>query len=109
MQDHKQMQQAVCELLVSHAKNEHARLVVAPKIAETSLMMNHLYHDLGFQSRTQMGTYMKEHFPTLAAIKPAQTLWKKFLYDSIDAVAPACAGCSDADTCFKCIIAEASA
>jgi nitrogen fixation protein NifQ len=56
-----------------------------------------------------MGAYMSQHFPQLAQLKPKDKLWKKFLYDSIGKVAPACASCNDQEHCFTCLIAEASA
>ncbi|MFY9141964.1 nitrogen fixation protein NifQ [Sulfuricurvum sp.] len=95
--------------LKKYAMDDEARYVIAPLIAKKSLEMNHLYQDLGFKSRTQMGAYMSEHFPGLARLKPKEKLWKKFLYDAIGKVAPACATCNDQEHCFTCILAEASA
>lgn len=95
--------------LKKYANSEEARYVVAPHIAKTSLEMNHLYQDMGFKNRIQMGEYMKQHFPHLADIKPKEKLWKKFLYDSVGKVAPACATCDDQEHCFRCILEEASA
>jgi nitrogen fixation protein NifQ len=65
-------------------------------------MMNHLYQDLGFQNRMQMARFMQYHFPKLSANKPKEVLWKKYIYDLIGEVAPACALCSDQENCFKC-------
>ena len=107
--EHEEMCRSVKELLVKHAVNENARVVLAPMVARYSLMMNHLYEDLGFNSRTEMGKFMKENFPTLAVQKPKDKLWKKFLYDSIGAVAPACADCDDQITCFACQVKEVNA
>jgi len=42
-------------------------------------------------------------------MKPKDKLWKKFLYDAIGMVAPACVACDDQEHCFTCILAEASA
>jgi nitrogen fixation protein NifQ len=97
------------DYLKVYAINDEARYVIAPLIAKKSLEMNHLYQDLGFKSRVQMGAYMAHHFPNLAALKPKDKLWKKFLYDAIGKVAPACATCNDQEHCFSCLIAEASA
>jgi len=107
--EHELMYENVKTLLESHAADEHAKTVLAPHVAAVSLEMNHLYEDLGFKSRTEMGQFMMRHFPTLAVQKPKDKLWKKFLYDSIDAIAPACAGCDDQMTCFKCLVKELSA
>jgi nitrogen fixation protein NifQ len=92
----------ITNLLQHFAKDEHAKLEVAPHLAKVSLEMNHLYEDLGFKNRIEMGRYMKEHFPALCEIKPVDTLWKKYMYDLINETAPACAECKDQETCFAC-------
>jgi len=103
------MYEEIRELLVAHANNDYARDTIAPMVALKSLEMNHLYEDLGMKSRTEMGKFMAKHFPTLAANKPKDKLWKKYLYDAIGKVAPACATCNDQLTCFACILKEQSA
>ena len=107
--EHKIMYDDIRMLLASHAVNGFAQMVLAPLVARTSLEMNHLYEDLGFKSRTEMGRFMMRNFPELAKQKPKDKLWKKYLYDCIGAVAPACATCDDQATCFKCIMQELSA
>lgn len=109
IQEHKAMYEEVKALLYKHAGNEEAATIYAPWVASHSLMMNHLYQDLGLQSRTEMGKFMKEYFPTLAEGKPKEKLWKKYLYDCIGKVAPACASCDDQVSCFSCMILEGSA
>lgn len=104
--EHELMYNAVKNLLQEYAVNFHARMILAPFVAQKSLQMNHLYEDLDFTSRTQMGKFMKKNFPELAVQKPKDKLWKKYLYDRIDAVAPACASCDDQATCFKCLLSE---
>lgn len=106
IEEHNTMYQGVRKLLVEHAVDNHAKIVLAPKVASTSLLMNHLYEDLGFKSRTEMGKFMKLNFPTLAAQKPKDKLWKKYLYDCIGEVAPACMTCNDQLTCFACQVKE---
>jgi nitrogen fixation protein NifQ len=96
------LEKKVTNLLQEHAKDEYSKDVVAFHVAKTSLLMNHLYQDLGFLNRTQMGRFTNEHFPTLAAKKPKETLWKKFIYDCVGEVAPACATCNDQLNCFTC-------
>jgi len=103
------MQEQVRALLQEHAVNLHAKYVLAPWVAYESLKMNHMYEDLGFKSRTQMGKFMMKNFPSLAKQKPKDKLWKKFIYDEIGAVAPACVSCSDQLTCFSCMVSELSA
>ncbi|MEA2027355.1 MAG: nitrogen fixation protein NifQ [Campylobacterota bacterium] len=92
----------VTEFLQSYSKDDYAKYKMAPLVAKKSLEANHLYQDLGFQNRIEMGKFMKVYFPTLAAQKPADKLWKKYIYDSIDEIAPACATCSDQVNCFVC-------
>jgi nitrogen fixation protein NifQ len=103
------MEREVCDLLRTHAVNGFVSEVLAPWVAFESLKMNHLYEDLGFKSRTEMGRFMKKNFPELAVQKPKEKLWKKFLYDEIGRIAPACVTCDDQATCFKCILQEMSA
>jgi nitrogen fixation protein NifQ len=103
------MEREIIALLKMYAVNGQAKYILAPLVAKKSLEMNHLYEDLGFQSRTQMGKFMKKNFPQLAANKPKDKLWKKYLYDCIGKVAPACATCDDQLTCFSCLLKEMSA
>ena len=103
------MENSVKVLLQEHAVNHHAKNVLAPWIAYESLKMNHMYEDLGFKSRSEMGRFMKRNFPKLAEKKPKEKLWKKFLYDEIGQVAPACITCNDQATCFSCMVSELSA
>jgi nitrogen fixation protein NifQ len=91
-------------LLEFFSKDDYSKMVIAPKIAKASLEMNHLYEDLGFANRVEMGRYMQQYFPKLAQMKPKDTLWKKYIYDLVNETAPACAECDDQDTCFKCQI-----
>lgn len=107
--EHDRMFDAIDTYLKKYAIDEEAYHNIAPLVALKSLEMNHLYQDLGFKSRIQMGAYMAQHFPELAHMKPKDKLWKKFLYDAIGCVAPACATCNDQEHCFTCLIAEASA
>ena len=95
------LEKLVCELLQKHAVGFEARDKIASYVAKKSLEINHLYEAMGFETRAIMADYMCQHFPNLAAKKPDDMRWKKFLYDSIGAVAPACEGCPDADDCFR--------
>lgn len=108
-QEYVVMYEKLVALLHSFAVDENAKEILAPMVAKKSLMMNHLYEDIGFCSRSEMGKFMMKNFPILAKEKPKEKLWKKFLYDKIGEVAPACATCDDQQTCFKCILSEQSA
>lgn len=103
------MRDKIENYLKKHAIDEESRYVIAPLIAKKSLEMNHLYQDLGFRNRIEMGQFMSRHFPRLAESKPKDKLWKKFLFDAIGMVAPACATCNDQEHCFTCLLSEASA
>jgi len=99
------LEEKVTQFLVEYAVDAYAKDTIAPHVAKTSLMMHHLYEDLGLRSRFEMGQYMKRYFPTLAQQKPKDILWKKFIYDSVGEVAPACATCKDQINCFACRVA----
>jgi len=88
--------------LQGYAKNRYSKYVIAPHVAAMSMRERHLYEDMGFKNRVQMSKYMKCHFPKLFELKPADKLWKKFIYDSLDLVAPACFTCKDQTNCFAC-------
>mgnify|MGYP000293663562 CR=1 FL=1 len=103
------MQKEIATLLYEYGVNAYAQTILGNWIAYESLKMNHLYHDLGFKSRTEMGKFMKKNYPLLAARKPKDKLWKKFLYDEIGKIAPACVSCDDQMNCFSCLVSEMSA
>jgi len=109
MNELKIMEIEVRELLRVYSLNRYVYDVIAPWIAYESLKMGHLYEDLGLGSRTEMGKFMKKNFPLLASKKPKDKLWKKFIYDEIGKIAPACATCSDQMSCFRCMVSELSA
>jgi len=109
MSSHTIMENEIIALLQKHAVDEYAKEELAPWVAKKSLEMHHMYEDMGFESRTQMGKFMLEHFRTLAEEKPKDKLWKKFLYDEIGKIAPACVSCNDQLTCFSCRVSEVSA
>ncbi|MDD5406592.1 MAG: nitrogen fixation protein NifQ [Sulfurovaceae bacterium] len=94
------LEQKVICFLQDHASSHYSREHIAPLVAKQSLLENHLYQDLGFANRMEMHQFMSMHFPLL--IKPKDVLWKKFIYDSIGEVAPACENCNDNVHCFAC-------
>ena len=63
---------------------------------------NHLYEDLGFSARNEMNAFMQVRYPELARDKPESIRWKKYLFDRIGRIAPACEGCFDYENCFGC-------
>lgn len=98
------LEQKVLKLLQEYAIDDIAKYEIAPLVAKKSILMNHLYQDLGFESRVQMGKFMQQHFPNFAIQKPQDKLWKKFIYDTIGEVAPACSDCKDKINCFTCLV-----
>ncbi|MDX9797036.1 MAG: nitrogen fixation protein NifQ [Arcobacteraceae bacterium] len=106
MRDLAAMEKAVLTLLQAHADDEYSKNFMAPLIAKTSLLMGHLYSDLGLSSREEMGKLMTKYFPSLAKLKPDDIRWKKYLYDCIGKTAPACATCGDISNCFHCTLAS---
>ncbi len=100
--DRERMRKKVTNLLQAYCTNDYARKYIAPMVAEKSLLENHLYEDLGFKNRVQMARFMQLHFPRLASNKPNDKLWKKYIYDLVGEVAPACAFCGDSVNCFAC-------
>ncbi len=102
MKDLKKLEKKVMIFLQEYAKDKESKDILAPSVAKASLLPNHLYEDLGFDNRMQMNRFMIEHFPKLTTMKPKDTLWKKFIYDSVGEVAPACAECPDQTGCFPC-------
>ncbi|TQV63152.1 MAG: hydrogenase [Sulfurovum sp.] len=104
MESLKNLEDKVSLFLAYYAKDSITKEKIAPYIAKRSLLMKHLYEDLGFDSRIQMNRFMLQHFPSLWELKPKDKLWKKFIYDSIGEIAPACASCPDQFTCFRCSV-----
>ncbi len=100
------MEAEVLELLQKNSNDEYAKNSLAPLIAKTSIKMGHLYSDLGLSSRKEMNRLMKANFTSLANVKPDDIRWKKYLYDCIEKIAPACATCNDNTNCFQCSLAS---
>lgn len=92
----------IVELLAAHTDNETRSAPLAAIIADKCFEMGHLYRDMGLESRKELNGLMNLHFPRLAAKKPAEKRWKKFIFDEIGEIAPACWQCKDSGNCFKC-------
>jgi nitrogen fixation protein NifQ len=68
---------------------------------------DHLWHDLGLWSRTQLTALLNYNFPELAAKNTQDMKWKKFLYKQLCeheglylCRAPSCAVCVDYNKCY---------
>ena len=76
-------------------------------IARRSQRPNHLWQDLGLNSRRDLSELMTRHFKPLAMRNKQDMKWKKFFYRIICAdaayslcTAPSCGECDDFDHCF---------
>lgn len=76
-------------------------------IAMAAMGDNHLWQDMGFASRKELSTLMREHFPALVAKNVGDMKWKKFFYRQLCERAevpicksPHCAACRDYHLCF---------
>lgn len=49
-------------------------------IASASMGFNHLWEDLGLDSRAELGLLMQDCFPALVAMNDKKMRWKKFFY-----------------------------
>ncbi len=99
--------QKIILLLAQNAGNDFAKTALASYISAKAFEAGHLYADMGLSSRSEMNRLMCENYPVLAAKRAPEIRWKKFLFDEIGSIAPACYGCLDAKNCFKCDILEA--
>ncbi|WP_026379584.1 nitrogen fixation protein NifQ [Afifella pfennigii] len=79
----------------------------AAMVARRAQRPNHLWQDLGLQSRDELGLLMRRHFAPLAARNHQDMKWKKFFYRTICAdaayalcTAPSCSECCDFEACF---------
>ncbi len=80
---------------------------LAAMIARRAQRPNHLWQDLGLNSRRDLSELMTRHFKPLAIRNTQDMKWKKFFYRMICAdaayslcTAPSCGECDDFDHCF---------
>lgn len=77
-------------------------------IATASMGFNHLWQDLGCESRAQLGQLMRDGFLPLAELNSNGMRWKKFFYrqlcilseGDITCRSPSCEECSEFAFCF---------
>ncbi|EPJ5863589.1 nitrogen fixation protein NifQ [Raoultella planticola] len=78
-------------------------------IAEASLAFNHLWQDLGLESRAELRLLMNDCFPQLVVMNEHNMRWKKFFYrqrcllqqGEIICRSPSCDECRERSTCFE--------
>jgi nitrogen fixation protein NifQ len=80
---------------------------LAAILTRRCMSSNHLWQDLGLNSRVELGRLMREFFPTLAARNVLNMKWKKFFYRCLCEMegfslcaAPTCQQCNDYNDCF---------
>ncbi|PWV58616.1 nitrogen fixation protein NifQ [Plasticicumulans acidivorans] len=79
---------------------------VAHVVAEACLEEDHLWQDLGLETRGQLGELLETHFASLARRNTQDMKWKRFLYkqlcdrEQVPCRAPSCAVCTDFAKCF---------
>lgn len=76
-------------------------------VARACLGDDHLWHDLGLPSRSELSALLHEHFPGLASRNTGHMRWKKFFYRQLCAQAgiracraPSCGVCAHHGECF---------
>ncbi|WP_307833665.1 nitrogen fixation protein NifQ [Candidatus Symbiopectobacterium sp. 'North America'] len=90
---------------------EHLVEDVAPMhriIASASLGFNHLWQDLGLDSRVELRELMTDCFPSLVALNVNNMRWKKFFYrqrclhseGELVCRSPSCDDCCEWAHCF---------
>jgi nitrogen fixation protein NifQ len=98
----------VRDLLLDGAPAKTSDLVeLACCVARACLGSDHLWHDLGLPSRTELSGLLHEHFPGLAARNTGNMRWKKFFYKQLceqvgirACRAPSCGVCARYGECF---------
>lgn len=95
------------DLLAGHAGAEPAAAWLPTLIARRAMRPDHLWQDLGLDSRAELGRLLARHFPTLHAGNTTNMRWKKYLYRRLCeaegfalCTAPSCAECCDFADCF---------
>jgi nitrogen fixation protein NifQ len=77
-------------------------------LATASMGFNHLWEDLGLDSRTQLRLLMQDCFPQLVVLNKGDMRWKKFFYRQLCEQegaylcrAPSCDICPERSCCFS--------
>ncbi|HYG86713.1 MAG TPA: nitrogen fixation protein NifQ [Azospirillum sp.] len=95
-------------LLLEHrAGAAEEEVWLAAIVARRSLEPNHLWQDMGFAGRDDLGAMFRRHFPSLVALNSGDMKWKKFFYRQLcqrEGVllckSPHCERCEDYAACF---------
>ncbi|MFB5077995.1 nitrogen fixation protein NifQ [Raoultella sp. C349492] len=82
---------------------------MAQIVAEVSLAYNHLWEDLGLESRAELRQLMSDCFPQLVVMNEHNMRWKKFFYrqrcllqqGEVTCRSPSCDECRERSVCFE--------
>lgn len=82
---------------------------MAQIVAEVSLAYNHLWEDLGLESRAELRQLMSDCFPQLVVMNEHNMRWKKFFYrqrcllqqGEVTCRSPSCDECQERSVCFE--------
>lgn len=82
---------------------------MAQIVAEVSLAYNHLWQDLGLESRAELRLLMSDCFPQLVVMNEHNMRWKKFFYrqrcllqqGEVVCRSPSCDECCERSACFE--------
>lgn len=95
-------------LLAHRAHGRPEEEWLAAIIARRAQGANHLWEDLGLDSRDDLNHLMSRYFPALSARNVANMRWKKFFYRLLCeeegltlCKSPSCGQCSDFAICFE--------
>ncbi|MDX2204174.1 MAG: nitrogen fixation protein NifQ [Hyphomicrobiaceae bacterium] len=99
----------VRDLLRRHAEpGSRLAAALAPIVARRAMEANHLWEDLGLDSRGALTRLMQRHFGPLARLNTDNMRWKRFLYRRLceeegvmHCTSPTCSICPDVDACFE--------
>ena len=100
--------QDINQLLVKYRAGEcDGEVLLAAVVAAGCLGGDHLWRDIGLNSRAELRQLLNDNFPSLVDANRADMKWKKFFYKQLCEAeggyvcrAPSCEVCSAYDDCF---------
>lgn len=100
-------EELVALMLTHRAGESPSEIWMAHTVAAGCMASDHLWHDLGLWSRSELTALMGRNFPSLAARNTSDMKWKRFLYKQLCEMegihacrAPSCEVCVDYHVCF---------
>lgn len=94
-------------LLKNRARRCQSEVWIAEIIASACMGSNHLWQDLGLETRSELSALLMNNFPKMAKRNVMNMKWKKFIYRELCQTegiyvcrSPSCEVCKDYDECF---------